>query len=177
MIHIVLFEPEIPQNTGNIIRTAMATGSVLHLIKPYGFVLDEKHLQRASMDYIDLAQIVQHVNWNDFISKIKENDELFYLTRYGNNLPASYNYKKVVGDIYLVFGKESTGIPKTILKENLDHCIRLPMIANARSLNLSNTVAIMVYEVLRQLDYPGLSQTEVIKGSDFLTAHEFKVDF
>lgn len=177
MIHIVLFEPEIPQNTGNIIRTTMATGSTLHLIKPYGFVLDEKHLQRASMDYIDLAQIVQHTNWQDFVSTIKENDELFFLTRYGNHLPASYHYAEVKGDIYLIFGKESTGIPKTILKNHLDHCIRLPMVAEARSLNLSNTVAIMVYEVLRQLDYPGLSNEEVIKGSDFLIANEFKENY
>lgn len=177
MIHIVLFEPEIPQNTGNIIRTAMATGSTLHLIKPYGFILNEKHLQRASMDYINLAEIIQHENWADFISTVKENDQLYYLTRYGKNLPASYDYKSVSGDIYLVFGKESTGIPKNILKKDLDHCIRLPMVANARSLNLSNTVAIMVYEVLRQLDYPGLSQTEVFKGADFLTDNEFEDNY
>lgn len=173
MIHIVLFEPEIPQNTGNIIRTAMASGSTLHLIKPYGFILNEKHLQRASMDYIDLAQIIQHDNWLDFTKILKKDDELFYLTRYGSKLPASFDYKAVKGDIYLIFGKESTGIPKNILKKDLQHCIRLPMVANARSLNLSNTVAIMVYEVLRQLDYPGLSQTEVIKGADFLVANEF----
>ena len=177
MIHIVLYQPEIPQNTGNIIRTAMATGSVLHLIKPYGFVLDEKHLHRASMDYIDLTTIIEHDCWNDFISTVKKDDAIFYLTRHGKHLPDEFSYKEVVGDIYLVFGKESTGIAKNILKQNLQHCIRLPMRENARSLNLSNTVAIMVYEVLRQLGYPNLSKVEVIKGEDFLTDNQFEQDY
>lgn len=177
MIHIVLYQPEIPQNTGNIIRTAMATGSVLHLIKPYGFVLDEKHLHRASMDYIDLTTIIEHDCWNDFISTVKKDDSIFYLTRYGKHLPDEFSYKEVIGDIYLVFGKESTGIAKNILKQNLQHCIRLPMRENARSLNLSNTVAIMVYEVLRQLGYPNLSKVEVIKGEDFLTDNQFEQDY
>lgn len=177
MIHIVLYQPEIPQNTGNIIRTAMATGSVLHLIKPYGFVLDEKHLHRASMDYIDLTTIIEHDCWNDFINTVNKDDAIFYLTRYGKHLPDEFSYKEVVGDIYLVFGKESTGIAKNILKQNLQHCIRLPMRENARSLNLSNTVAIMVYEVLRQLGYPNLSKVEVIKGEDFLTDNQFEQDY
>ena len=177
MIHIVLYQPEIPQNTGNIIRTAMATGSVLHLIKPYGFVLDEKHLHRASMDYIDLTTIIEHDCWDDFISTVNKDDAIFYLTRYGKHLPDEFSYKEVVGDIYLVFGKESTGIAKNILKQNLQHCIRLPMRENARSLNLSNTVAIMVYEVLRQLGYPNLSKVEVIKGEDFLTDNQFEQDY
>ena len=106
MIHIVLYQPEIPQNTGNIIRTAMATGSVLHLIKPYGFVLDEKHLHRASMDYIDLTTIIEHDCWDDFINTVKKDDAIFYLTRYGKHLPDEFSYKEVIGDIYLVFGKE-----------------------------------------------------------------------
>lgn len=177
MIHIVLYQPEIPQNTGNIIRTAMATGSVLHLIKPYGFVLDEKHLHRASMDYIDLTTIIEHDCWDDFINTVKKDDAIFYLTRYGKHLPDEFSYKEVIGDIYLVFGKESTGIAKNILKQNLQHCIRLPMRENARSLNLSNTVAIMVYEVLRQLGYPNLSKVEVIKGEDFLTDNQFEQDY
>lgn len=177
MIHIVLYQPEIPQNTGNIIRTAMATGSVLHLIKPYGFVLDEKHLHRASMDYIDLTTIIEHDCWDDFINTVNKDDAIFYLTRYGKHLPDEFSYKEVVGDIYLVFGKESTGIAKNILKQNLQHCIRLPMRENARSLNLSNTVAIMVYEVLRQLGYPNLSKVEVIKGEDFLTDNQFEQDY
>ncbi len=173
MIHIVLYQPEKPENTGNIIRTSMATGSIVHLIKPYSFYIDDKHLKRAGMDYIDKTTIKEHLNWNEFTATLKEDDQLFYLTRYGHKLPASFNYTEVKGDIYLVFGKESTGIPKAILKDNLDHCIRLPMVAEARSLNLSNTVAIMVYEVLRQLNYPGLSVDEVQKGADFLDSNEF----
>ncbi|MBQ1826356.1 MAG: tRNA (cytidine(34)-2'-O)-methyltransferase [Erysipelotrichaceae bacterium] len=172
MIHIVLYEPEIPQNTGNIVRTAMASGSILHLIKPYGFIFDEKHFKRAGMDYIEEAQIIEHINWQDFLDT-KGQGEMFFLTRYGHKPPASFDYTKVEGDIYLVFGKESTGIDKKILKNNLDHCIRLPMVDGARSLNLSNCVAIMVYEVLRQLNYPGLSFDEVQKGSDFLERNEF----
>ncbi|HQB33010.1 MAG TPA: tRNA (cytidine(34)-2'-O)-methyltransferase, partial [Erysipelotrichaceae bacterium] len=136
MIHIVLFEPEIPQNTGNIIRTTVATDSTLHLIKPYGFILNESHLQRAGMDYIDKARIVEHLNWDSFVSIIKQDDEVYYLSRYGHKYPASFDYTEVKGDIYLVFGKESTGIPKTILKNNLERCIRLPMVEKARSLNL-----------------------------------------
>ncbi len=173
MIHIVLYQPEIPQNTGNIIRTAMATNSTLHLIKPYGFVLNEKHLQRAGMDYIDMASIKEHLNWQDFIQNVKEDDHLYYLTRYGHKTPKEFDFTEVKGDVYLVFGRESTGIPKELLKEHLDDCIRLPMAPQARSLNLSNTVAIMVYEVLRQLDYPTLSITEVQKGADFLERNEF----
>ena len=174
MIHIVLYQPEIPQNTGNIIRTAMATGSMLHLIKPYGFVFNEKHLQRAGMDYIDKASIKEHTNWQEFLQEVKEDDQLFYLTRYGKKLPADFDYTEVKGDVYLVFGKESTGIAKNILKADLQHCIRLPMMPEARSLNLSNTVAIMVYEVLRQLGYPNLSTVEVQKGADFLEDNIFE---
>lgn len=176
MIHIVLFEPEIPQNTGNIIRTAMATGSVLHLIKPYGFVFNEKHLKRAGMDYIDTAEIHEHVNWQDFLDSEKP-ENIFFMTRYGHKSPDKFDYKECEGDIYLVFGKESTGIPKHLLKNNLDHCVRLPMVKEARSLNLSNCVAIVVYEVLRQLDYPGLCTDETQKGASFLEDNEWEADY
>ena len=172
MINIVLYEPEIPQNTGNIIRTCMATGSVLHMIKPYGFVFDDYHLQRAGMDYIKETEIHEYLNWQDFLDKCQP-ENMFYLTRYGHKTPDSFRFAGCQGDIYLVFGKESTGIPKHILKDHLDQCIRLPMVANARSLNLSNTVAIMTYEVLRQLGYPGLSTDEVLKGQDFLERNEW----
>lgn len=166
MIHVVLFEPEIPQNTGNIMRTCMASGCKLHLIEPLGFQLDEKHLRRSGMDYRDLCDYKIYPNWDTFT---KENPaQYIYITRYGKKSPAYFDYKTIEGDVYLIFGKESTGIPKEILGHDLDHCFRLPMVENARSLNLSNCVAICVYEVLRQLDYPGLSRTEVIKGEDFL---------
>lgn len=167
MIHIVLMEPEIPQNTGNVIRTAMATGSVLHLIKPYGFIFDEAHLRRAAMDYLGQADIRQHVSWPDFLEE-EQPEELFYLTRYGHKAPDQFDFAAIEKDIYLVFGRESTGIPKAILKANLARCVRLPMVPEARTLNLANTVAVMVYEVLRQQGYPGLSRDEVQKGADFL---------
>lgn len=167
MIHVVLYEPEIPQNTGNIIRTCMATNSTLHLIEPLGFSLDEKHLRRSGMDYIKDAKIYIHKNWEEFV---KENPakHYYFMTRYGHRPPTSFDFTKETGDIYLVLGKESTGVDKHILKDHLDTCMRLPMVANARSLNLSNCTAIVVYEVLRQLGYPGLSWNEELKGEDYL---------
>ena len=167
MIHVVLYEPEIPQNTGNIIRTCMATNSILHLIEPLGFSLDEKHLRRSGMDYIKDAKIYIHKSWDDFV-KENPSDHYYFMTRYGHRPPTSFDNKKEKGDIYLVLGKESTGVDKHILKDHLDTCMRLPMVANARSLNLSNCTAIVVYEVLRQLGYPGLSWNEELKGEDFL---------
>ncbi len=166
MIHVVLYEPEIPANTGNIMRTCMAFGCELHLIEPLGFYMDEKHLRRAGMDYRDMVSV--HI-WHDWEAFRKENSgSFYYLTRYGTHLPSSFDFRNTEGDIYLVFGKESTGIPKEILRQDLDHCIRIPMKADARSLNLSNCAAIMIYEVLDQTGFSGLSRTEVIKGADYL---------
>ncbi|MBB5183759.1 tRNA (cytidine(34)-2'-O)-methyltransferase [Catenisphaera adipataccumulans] len=167
MIHVVLYEPEIPGNTGNIIRTCMATCSKLHLIEPLGFLLDEKHLRRAGMDYIKETDIEIHPNWEDFVNK-NPADHYYCMTRYGKKAPSEFDFTKEQGDIYLILGKESTGIDKHILKQHMDTCMRLPMKADARSLNLSNCAAIVVYEVLRQLDYPNLSRTEQLKGPDFL---------
>lgn len=166
MIHVVLYEPEIPGNTGNIIRTCMATNSKLHLIEPLGFSLDEKHLRRSGMDYIKDADIEIHPNWDDFTHKYP--GTYYFLTRYGKKSPSQFDFTKEKGDIFVVLGKESTGVDKKILKENLDTLMRLPMVKNARSLNLSNCAAIIVYEVLRQLDYPGLSTHEELKGENWL---------
>ncbi|MFV0550764.1 MAG: tRNA (cytidine(34)-2'-O)-methyltransferase [Anaerorhabdus sp.] len=166
MIHVVLYEPEIPQNTGNIMRTCMASNCNLHLIEPLGFSLDEKHLRRSGMDYRNELNYQVYPNWQDFCEKNK--GEFFYITRYGQKSPTMFDYNVCTQDIYLIFGKESTGIPKEILHDHQERCARLPMVANARSLNLSNCVAICVYEVLRQLNYPGLSPVEVIKGKDWL---------
>lgn len=166
MIHVVLYEPEIPGNTGNIIRTCMATGSKLHLIEPLGFSLDEKHLRRSGMDYIKKADIEIHPNWEDF--EKKNTAPCYFMTRYGHKAPSDFDFTRVEGDICIVLGKESTGIDKRILKDHLDTCMRLPMMADARSLNLSNCAAICVYEVLRQLGYPGLSGDEQLKGETFL---------
>lgn len=165
MLNIVLYEPEIPQNTGNIMRTCMAFGCRLHLIGPLGFSLDEKHLRRAGMDYIRSTDYTLYTDWEEFISR--NSGEFYYVTRYGKRSPDSFTYPDD-HDIYLVFGRESTGIPKEILKRNTDRCMRIPMKAEARSLNLSNCVALCAFTVLSQLGFPGLSLTEQIKGEDYL---------
>lgn len=167
MIHVVLYEPEIPQNTGNIIRTCVCTNATLHLIEPLGFKLDEKHLRRAGMDYILKSHIFRYPNWNAFASA-HQNARFVFVTRYGQTTFSDMDFTNPDEDIYLIFGKESTGVPKTILHDYKNHCARLPMVASERTLNLSNCVAICVYEVLRQQNYPGLSKVEVIKGKDWL---------
>ncbi|MBD5424468.1 MAG: tRNA (cytidine(34)-2'-O)-methyltransferase [Allobaculum sp.] len=167
MIHVVLYEPEIPANTGNIIRTCMASGSRLHLIEPLGFSFDDKYLRRSGMDYIRQADIHIHPNWQAFL-ETNPNADLYFMTRYGKKAPTQFDFSDPNHDYYLVLGKESTGIDKAILKDHLERCMRLPMKADARSLNLSNCAAILVYEALRQQNYPGLSTTEEIKGEDFL---------
>ena len=167
MINVVLFEPEIPQNTGNIMRTCAGTGVKLHLIKPLGFVLDESHIKRAGVNYIDHCDYQVYENWEDF--KSKNDGQFYYLTRYGKKTHTSFDYSNQEENIYLVFGKESTGIPKEILKNDLERCMRIPMNANIRALNLSNSVAIMVFEVLRQQDYRDLLRTEPFKGEDYLS--------
>lgn len=166
MINVVLFEPEIPGNTGNIMRTCVATDSKLHLIKPLGFSLDEKYIRRSGVNYIDNCDYSIYENIDDFFSK--NNGEFYFLTRYGHKPQDSFNYSDSSKNIYFVFGKESTGIPKEILKPFIDRCIRMPMTDKVRALNLSNTVAIMVYEALRQQSYNGLLRDEPHKGEDFI---------
>ena len=154
MINVVLYEPEIPQNTGNIMRTCVATNSHLHLIKPLGFKLDDAHMKRSAVNYIENLNYTVYENWEDF--KSKNNGTFYYLTRYGHKPHSSFDYSNLNENIYFVFGKESTGIPKNILKPHIDKCMRMPMTSNVRALNLSNTVAIMLYEALRQRNYNGL---------------------
>lgn len=166
MINIVLYEPEIPQNTGNIMRTCAGTGVNLHLIKPLGFSLDEKSIKRCGVNYIEYCNYIVYDSYDDFLKKNK--GTFFFLTRYGKKPHSSFDFKTVTDDIYLVFGKESTGIPKEILAQNLDMCFRIPINMNIRALNLSNSVAIVLFEVMRQLDYPNLLTTEPFKGEDFL---------
>lgn len=166
MINIVLFEPEIPANTGNIIRTCVATGSKLHLIKPLGFSLDEKYIKRCSVNYFDLCNISIYENFEDF--KTKNIGTYYYLTRYGKKPHTTFDYSNKNENIYFIFGKESTGIPKEILKNDLEHCMRIPMTSNVRALNLSNTVAILTYEALRQQDYKDLLRAEPFKGENYL---------
>jgi tRNA (cytidine/uridine-2'-O-)-methyltransferase len=166
MINIVLYEPEIPQNTGNIMRTCVATGTKLHLIKPLGFSLDESKIKRSGVNYIDNLEYEVYENFEDF--KSKNIGTYYYLTRYGKKPHTSFDYSNPEENIYLIFGKESTGIPKEILKTDLNHCMRIPMTDKVRALNLSNCVAIMLYEVLRQQDYRDLLRTEPHKGENYL---------
>ncbi len=170
MINVVLYQPEIPGNTGNIMRTCVATGTKLHLIKPLGFSIDDAHLKRSGVNYIDKLEYEVYENYADF--KEKNQGDFYYFTRYGHKPHTSFDYSDKNKNIYLIFGKESTGIPKEILKEDLEHCMRIPMTDNVRALNLSNCVAICVYEVERQQNYNNLLRDEPCdinhKGSDFL---------
>ena len=167
MNNIVLYEPEIPQNTGNIMRTCVATNTKLHLIKPLGFVIDDKHLKRSGVNYIDKLNYQIYENFDDFKSKNK--GIYYYFTRYGKKPHTSFNYEnKENEELYFIFGKESTGIPKEILKSDLDHCMRIPMSENVRALNLSNSCAIVIYEALRQQDYNNLLKYEPHKGEYYL---------
>lgn len=170
MINIVLYEPEIPQNTGNIMRTCVATGTRLHLIEPLGFSLDEAHLKRSAVNYIDKLEYHVYKNWDEF--KEKNKGTYYYFTRYGHKPHSSFDYSNQDEEIYLIFGKESTGISKEILKEDIEHCMRIPMTENVRALNLSNCCAIVVYEVLRQQNYRSLLRDEPHKGIDYLERDE-----
>ena len=171
MLNVVLFEPEIPQNTGNIMRTCVATNTTLHLIKPLGFSIDDKTLKRCGVNYIDKLNWFVYENWEDFLNK-NPNKKMYFLTRYGHKPHSSFDYSNTSEDIYFVFGKESTGIPKEILKHHLETCMRMPMTAKVRELNLSNTVAIMLYEVLRQRNYDGLLFDEPHKSKTEIEDYE-----
>ena len=169
MLNIVLFEPEIPGNTGNIMRTCVATNTHLHLIKPLGFSLDEKYIKRSGVNYIDKCIYDVYENWEDFLSKNK--GTMYFYTRYGHKPHSDFTYKSDE-NIYLVFGKESTGIPRSILKPHLDNCARIPMTSNVRALNLSNSVAIVLYEALRQQNYNDLLRDEPHKSKNFIEEYE-----
>ena len=147
-------------------RTCVATNSHLHLIKPLGFKLDDAHMKRSAVNYIENLNYTVYENWEDF--KSKNNGTFYYLTRYGHKPHSTFDYTNKDENIYLVFGKESTGIPKEILKNDIEHCMRIPMTDKVRALNVSNSVAIMVYEVLRQQDYRDLLRDEPFKGKDYL---------
>lgn len=166
MINIVLHEPLIPQNTGNIMRTCVATNSKLHLIKPLGFKLDDAHVRRSAVNYLENLNYEVYENWEDF--KDKNIGTYYYLTRYGKKPHTSFDYSNKNENIYLIFGKETTGIPKEILIKDLSHCMRIPMTDKVRALNVSNSVAIMVYEVLRQQEFNDLLTTEPFKGENYI---------
>ena len=157
---IVLHEPGIALNTGNIGRTCVATDSELHLIRPYGFVISEKEVRRAGMDYWDKVHLYQYVDYEDFMEKNREAFEsgsrLWYATTKAHQVYTEVRYEP---DCFLMFGPESRGIPEEILREKEDRCVRIPMWDETRSLNLSNAAAIVLYEALRQQDFPGLKRT------------------
>ena len=154
-INIVLLEPQIPQNTGNIARTCAATGASLHLIRPMGFEVDDKKLKRAGLDYWHALDITYYDGWRDVIDRNPDAELYFFSTKAKNK----YTDVKYPKKVFLVFGREDAGLPEELLKANRDRCVRLPMRDNLRSLNLSNTAAIAVYEVLRQRDFDGLKES------------------
>ncbi|MBR6736221.1 MAG: tRNA (cytidine(34)-2'-O)-methyltransferase [Oscillospiraceae bacterium] len=161
-LNIVLIEPQIPQNTGNIARTCAATGARLHLVGPMGFKIDDTKLKRAGLDYWHLLDITIYESSEEFFNKNK-GPFVFFSTKARKN----HSEREYADNIYLVFGREDAGLPEKLLYDNADDCVRLPMLEEARSLNLSNTVAIGVYEVLRQWGYPGLSGEGRLRGYEW----------
>lgn len=154
MLNIVLLEPEMPANTGNIGRTCVATGVRLHLIEPLGFRLNDKMLKRAGLDYWDKLDVTVYDDYNDFLNR-NPGAKIYMATTKSKQKYTDVSYEE---DAYIMFGKESAGIPEEILLDNRETCIRIPMVKDERSLNLSNSVAIVLYEALRQLDFPNLEE-------------------
>ena len=157
-LNIVLVEPEIPQNTGNIARTCAAIGSKLHLVRPLGFEISDKYVKRAGLDYWDKLDIEEHNSLSDFLKKYPVNNNMFLVTTKGQHCYSDVNYSKL-DEVFLLFGKETKGLPESLLKEHLENTIRIPMRETLRSLNLSNSVAIVAYEVFRQNNFYNLEET------------------
>ncbi len=166
MFNIVLVEPEIPQNTGNIARTCAATGTKLHIVKPMGFAIDDKKLKRAGLDYWHLLGVQYYENIDDFFLKTA-GGKYYYATTKGRHIYSDVRYKD---NDYILFGKETKGLPEKLLYENEKYCIRIPMIDEARSLNLSNSAAIVVYEALRQNNFFNLKEKGELTQFDWSTA-------
>ena len=157
-INVIMVEPEIPQNTGNIARTCAAIGAKLHLVHPLGFSISDKYLKRAGLDYWDKLEIEEHISFNKFLEKYKpEENNMFFVTTKAKHCYSDVDYTNK-DEIFILFGKETKGLPEDLLKENLDNTIRIPMRESLRSLNLSNSVAIIVYEVLRQVNFDNLEE-------------------
>lgn len=157
-LNIVLVEPEIPQNTGNIARTCAAIGAKLHLVKPLGFEISDKYLKRAGLDYWDKLEIEEHESLNNFLSKYNpEKNNMFFVTTKGQHCYSDIDYSNL-DNIFLLFGKETKGLPEYLLQKYINNAIRIPMKKNLRSLNLSNYVAILAYEVLRQHNFDNLEE-------------------
>ena len=154
-LNLVLVEPQIPQNTGNISRTCAVTGAALHLVKPYGFEITDRQLKRAGLDYSDKLEIYQYNNITEFFEK--NNGEYYFFTTKGKKVHSDISYPAGKA-VYIIFGREDKGLPEKLLAENYERCVRIPMRNELRSLNLSNSAAIACYEVLRQWDYPDLGR-------------------
>jgi tRNA (cytidine/uridine-2'-O-)-methyltransferase len=152
MINVVLYSPEIPQNTGNISRTCAVTGARLHIIRPIGFEISDKTLKRAGLDYWDKLQVTYYDSYEDFLAK-NEGAVAYYFTAHAT---ASYAEVKYPDNVYLVFGRESVGLPRELVEENAERAVRIPMRGEVRCLNLSNAVAVAVYEALRQGGFEGM---------------------
>ncbi|WP_431307255.1 tRNA (uridine(34)/cytosine(34)/5-carboxymethylaminomethyluridine(34)-2'-O)-methyltransferase TrmL [Ferdinandcohnia quinoae] len=151
-IHVVLYQPEIPANTGNIARTCAATDTTLHLIRPLGFSTDDKMLKRAGLDYWEYVNIHYYDSLDELFEKYKDG-EFYLITKFGQKTYSSFDYSDQDKDVFFIFGKETTGLPKEFIAENMERCLRIPMTENVRSLNLSNTAAILIYEALRQQNF------------------------
>lgn len=157
-INIVMVEPEIPQNTGNIARTCAAIGAKLHLVYPLGFSISEKSVKRAGLDYWDKLEIEEHISFKEFLNKYKpEENNMFFATTKGKHVYSEPDYSNM-DEVFLLFGKETKGLPEDILQKYIDKTIRIPMRETLRSLNLSNSVSIIVYEVLRQKNFENLEE-------------------
>ena len=158
-INIVMVEPEIPQNTGNIARTCAATGGKLHLVEPLGFEITDKTLKRAGLDYWDKLDIEKHSSLNAFLEKYKpEENQMYFVTTKGQTCYSDVDYSNME-EVFLLFGKETKGLPEDLLQKYITKTIRIPMRETLRSLNLSNSVAIVIYEVLRQKQFENLEET------------------
>lgn len=158
-INVVLVEPEIPQNTGNIVRTCAATGAKLHLVRPFGFQINDKYLKRAGLDYWDKMEIEEHISFNEFLNKYNPLDNnMFFVTSKGTHKYTDVDYSKM-DEVFILFGKETKGLPEDTMKQYLDKTVRIPMIDGIRCLNLSNSVAIVTYEILRQINFNNLKET------------------
>ncbi|WP_312097134.1 tRNA (uridine(34)/cytosine(34)/5-carboxymethylaminomethyluridine(34)-2'-O)-methyltransferase TrmL [Niallia sp.] len=156
-IHIVLYQPQIPSNTGNIARTCAGTDTVLHLIRPFGFSTDDKALKRAGLDYWEFVEIHSYDSLDEFYEK-NEGGSFYYITKSGETPYASFDYSDINKDHYFIFGSETTGLPPEVIRNNVDRTVRIPMTGNIRAFNLSNTAAVLIYEALRQQNFGHLKK-------------------
>jgi len=167
MLHIILYQPEMPANVGNIMRTAVAIDATLHIIGPTPIKFDDKNLKRAGMDYVQDLSFSVYESLADFLKKHHDKN-IFYVSRYSSKNYTEFNYGRFDDGIYVMFGNESYGLPIELLRQHKENTVRIPMVASARSLNLSNAVAIVSYEILRQQGFYNLATCEIIKGDDYL---------